>query len=381
MNKNIIIHAWSVHYDGKNYYLPYTHWVYLKEIVKYYNNVRLLSPVKVTKNIHEIGMLSLDKFPNVNIIDLPFTNGYAGSIKFFFRYYNAYKQLTDIDVFYARYPIPFGWLAKIFHNDKKRIIHFVGDPIHATKTNPSLSSLKKKIILSLFQPEYQMYLWACKDAHVYTNGYHIAENLKTKGIPAKGLISSTLEDSDFCMESTKKINPANPKLIYVGYLRKAKSIETIIKAIGHLQNQIPNASLTIVGVGEYEIGLKKIAKEEKIDNINFVGHIDDREKLNELLRKHDIFCFASLSEGSPRVVLEAMANGLAVVSTPVGSLPNVFTNQREIVFTDFQNPKDFYEKIHSLIFNVELYKEIRIKAYEKVRKFQISHFIKEIFDA
>ena len=178
---SISIHACKVHQSGDNYYLPYTHWVYLNEVVKYYKIVYLLSPVKKTSFENSENFINLkNTFTNVFIKKLPYSSGYSGAIKHFFSYYNAYKKLSDIDVFYARYPIPFGWLAKIFYPEKKRIIHFVGDPIDATRSNPNLSKSKKKLLLGLFQPEHQMYLWACKGAEVFTNGFHIAEQLNKK---------------------------------------------------------------------------------------------------------------------------------------------------------------------------------------------------------
>lgn len=43
--KNLLIQAWTIHKSNDKYYLPYTHWVYLNEIVNYYDEVTLLCPV------------------------------------------------------------------------------------------------------------------------------------------------------------------------------------------------------------------------------------------------------------------------------------------------------------------------------------------------
>ncbi|MBT8394399.1 MAG: glycosyltransferase family 4 protein [Bacteroidia bacterium] len=379
-DKNLLIHAWTVHKSGHNNYLPYTHWVYLKEILKYYDTVSLLSPIKAYNQIAKGGMVSLNTFPRVKIIELPFSNGYAGSIKHFFKYYSTYKNLKDIDVFYARYPIPFGWLAKVFNKEETRIIHFVGDPVDATKNNPNIGKVKKLLMLNLFMPEHKMYLWACRDASVYTNGYHIAEKLRKRGINAQPLISSTLKESDYYLEEGKTIKSASPKLVYVGYLRKAKGVETLIRSFKLVQKEFPSAILSIIGTGEFETELIRLVDQLKLKNVNFIGHIDDRDRLNKILRNHDIFCFASLSEGSPRVVLEAMANGLAVVSTPVGSLPVTFVDNEEILFANFNDPNTFYKQIEHLVANPLIYTAITKKAYKKVQSFTIESFIKNIFD-
>ncbi|MDR1417830.1 MAG: glycosyltransferase family 4 protein [Endomicrobium sp.] len=374
--KKILIHAWTIHKKENKYYLPYTHWIYLKEIVKYYDEVVLLSPCRNLKTDKDYS--SLEVFDNVFIKELPPSQGYISAIKYFFKYRRAYEEIKDVTTYYARYPIPFGWLQKVYGKKARRIIHYVGDPIDVTKNNPNFSNLKKKILISAFKPENMLYNWACKRAEIFTNGYHIAERLDKNNIKATTLISSTLIEKDFFFEE-KKIDPTNVSFVYLGYLRKAKGVETVIRSFGLYQNIFHSSKLTIIGAGEFENELKKICKIENIKNITFLGHIDDRIKLNELLRRHDVFLFASLSEGSPRVILEAMANGLAVISTPVGSLPKVFEDKKEILFAEFNKTSDFLEKMISLLSDNGYYSLVRKNGNNKVKKYTITNFIKTIF--
>lgn len=375
--KKILLHAWAVQKKEDKYYLPFTHWVYLNEIVKYYDEVVLLSLCKNLKEDETTNYIDIT-FLNVTIYELPFSNGYIGAIKHFFSYQKAYKEIKDVTTYYARYPVPFGWLQKVYGKNKKRIIHYVGDPVDAAKNNPNFSALKRKVLITAFKPENALYNWACKGARVFTNGYHIAERLNQKNIKAYALISSTLTEEDFFFEN-KKISNKNLNFIYLGYLRKAKGVETIIKAFGIVQKQLPNINLTIIGTGEFETNLKFLCESESINNITFLGHIDDRKKINMLLRNHDIFLFGSLSEGSPRVILEAIANGLLVISTSVGSLPYTFENEKEIFFAKFNDENDFANKIFSIVNSDESYNVIRKNAFEKVNKFTIENFIKKIF--
>lgn len=377
--RTILIHAWTLHKKENNYYIPYTHWVYLQEIVKYYDKVCLLSPVNQNlKNENQFEAINV--FKNVEVYELPFSEGYIDAVKYFFLYKKAYKELAlKYDEVYARYPIPFGWLQKKHFKDKKRIIHFVGDPIDTIINNPNLSTLKKKLYTTFFKPENYMFTKACKQAKVYTNGYHIAERLKKKGVNAIPLVSSTLNKKDFYFEANRIIDIDAPKIIYAGYLRKAKGVETVINSFALLQKEKPKASLTIIGQGESELLLKSIIKEKKIKNVVFTGHVDNRSRLNELLRTHDIFCFASLSEGSPRVILEAMANGLAVVSTPVGSLPYTFVDKDDILFAKFNDAADFKDKLLTISSDNVYYNKIRKNSFDKAFTFTIDNFLKNIF--
>ena len=122
-----------------------------------------------------------------------------------------------------------------------------------------------------------------------------------------------------------------------------------------------------------------MVNQNSIKNVHFLGHIDDRARINHIMRNHDIFCFASLSEGSPRVVIESMANGLNVVSTPVGSLPHVFVNNKDIVYFDFNNHEMLFEKIIFLINNDNDASLIRESAFCKIKKYTIKNFLKKIF--
>lgn len=377
--KRILLHAWSLQKKEDTYYIPFTHWVYLNEIVNYYDEIILLSPIKKITKSQEIKGRSISCFDNVKIYSLPYTaGGYISSLKYFFNYQKAYKNIKGVTTYYARYPVPFGWLQKIYGKKNRRIIHYVGDPIDVAENNPNFSRLKKTILVNGFKVENSFYNWACKGAEVYTNGHHIAEKLIKKKIKATPLISSTLTESDFYIEE-KNIDINNINFIYLGYLRKAKGVETILRAFSIIQKQLPNIKLTIIGTGEFELNLKLICKEENIRDVFFLGHIDDRIKINSLLRQHDIFLFGSLSEGSPRVILEAIANGLLVISTPVGSLPKTFENGKEILYAEFNNEKDFSKKFFSLAENISNYNLIRNNAFKKAKNYTIENFIKKIF--
>lgn len=379
--KNILIHAWTIDFDGVNYYLPYTHWIYLKEIKKYYQKVYLLCPThKILTNSNK-NLKSIGSFENVTIINLPASKGYIAAIIYFFNYLVAYKKLKGkVSIVYARYPVPFGWLQKVFFANQQRIIHYVGDPADSIRNNPKINKIKKHILLFLFKPEQKLYLWACNGAKVYTNGDHLAKVLIDQGVNAIPLVSSTLTKNDFYFETNKKIDPNKPKLLYIGFLRKAKGVETLIEAYKLIKNKISGVSFTIVGTGEMEFVLRDKVKSMNLEGVNFLGHIDDREHLNRIMREHDIFCFASLSEGSPRVILEAMASGINVVSTPVGSLPFTFTDSQEILFADYHNESLFYSKIMEVIQDEKKAEDIRYTSYEMVKKFTIEKFIQTIFN-
>jgi len=378
--KKIAMQAWKVYFDGDNYYIPYTHYIYLEEILGIYDHIFLISPIEkissVSIDYQKIGQ-------SIEVVALPNYSSYVKSILLFphfFKVYNKFKKLnSDVDVFYTRSPNPFGWLQKFFFKNKKRIVHYVGDPIDAAKNNPNFSFIKKLLLIKGFTFELYLYVWACKGANVFTNGHHLSERLRRHGINAQPVISSTLTQSDFYY-SEKEITAETASFIYLGYLRTAKGIELIVKAFALYNSKYPRSTLKIIGSGELELKLKNYIEEKKIQNVSFLGQIDDRAKVNQELRTADIFLFGSYSEGSPRVILEAMANGLAVISTPVGSLPSVFDDRKEIVFSKFDDTESFLNNMLDLTSDMEFLSNVRAAGYKKAQKFTINNFIRTVFN-
>lgn len=377
--KKALIHAWYLEKKDGDYYLPYCHWVYLEHISKLYTEIILLGPCGELKVENKTSLLNISPMKNIEVFELPGEcKSYISSLRYFLSYVEAYIKIKDVDVYYARYPTPFGWLQKIFGKGKSRIIHYVGDPIDAAKKNPTFTFLKKNILTKGFVLENYLYTWACNGAKVFANGNHLSDKLKAKGISASPVISSTLAENDFFYQD-KVLKAQSAQFIYLGYLRTAKGVETILKAFAIYNIKFPDSTFKIIGSGESECKLKSFVKKNKINNVFFMGQIDDRNILNDELRKADIFLFGSLSEGSPRVILEAMANGLAVISTPVGSLPQVFVDHEDILFADFNNHNDFYEKMISLTESQSVFNELRSASFVKVKSFTINNFIRTVF--
>src|SRR5690606_5118302 len=72
------------------------------------------------------------------------------------------------------------------------------------------------------------------------------------------------------------------------------------------------------GVQTCALPISEIAKKR----IQIVGRVSEEKKI-ELLLKSDIFILQSDNEGMPISILEAMASGCAIITTPVGTITEV----------------------------------------------------------
>lgn len=377
--KNIaLLAAWGVEKYGNKYFCPSTHWIYLNFIAKNFLNVYLIGPIKISSAIPE--NKNLIDFKNLTIVEIPYFNGYLQAQKYKKNYKDAVKKLEDlVDVYYCRVPDPFCWAPSLY-TKKKCIMHFVGDIIDATKKNPNWSWLKKQIFLMGFYTEWRRIIKSSKKSSVFSNGEHISKMLTDRGVKCTPVISSTISLQDK-PSLLSKDNLETLNVIYVGYLRYAKGINTLMETILKLEENQKNYLFNIVGDGEMYKTLQDFITFHKLEKkVILHGHIDKRNLLFDLLSLSDLFFFPSLSEGSPRVVIEAMSQGVTVLSTPVGSLPNVFKDGEDILFFPYNDADSAFAIITNIINNPNLLQKIRIKAFNRVyREFTIDDFLNKIF--
>ena len=141
--------------------------------------------------------------------------------------------------------------------------------------------------------------------------------------PVRGGHIAAIPDARIPPELYSKPKPlASPaaNFLYVGHLEKVKRVDLIIRALAEASQRLPDSwNLTIVGDGPEESSLKRLAKGLDIENrINFKGRIKWGNPLFRIYREAHLLLVTSLTESGPRVIIEAMASGLPILSTPVG---------------------------------------------------------------
>ena len=114
--------------------------------------------------------------------------------------------------------------------------------------------------------------------------------------------------------------------LFLGRLGERKGIYDLIKAIDILINHENLQQLRFYFAGDGEVEqVKKIVTQLRLDEyIKVLGWVDNKLKRDVLL-KADTVVLPSYNEGLPVALLEAMAAGKVILSTPVGGIPDLIT--------------------------------------------------------
>ncbi|WP_268258151.1 glycosyltransferase family 4 protein [Halopiger djelfimassiliensis] len=114
-------------------------------------------------------------------------------------------------------------------------------------------------------------------------------------------------------------------IVYVSHLSERKGAAEFATAISALVDQQDGLTVHVAGSGQYADRIEQL--EDEYNEVNYHGYVSE-EKKRDLLADGTIFVLPSYAEGLPIAILEAMAAGNAIVSTSVGSIPEVITEDR-----------------------------------------------------
>jgi glycosyltransferase involved in cell wall biosynthesis len=122
--------------------------------------------------------------------------------------------------------------------------------------------------------------------------------------------------------------PAGPDVLCVARLVDKKGVDVLIEALALLRDAGREVSCAIAGDGPCLEGLRGRAAGRGLDRVRFLGALP-HERVVDLLREARLCvlpCRVSVDgdrDALPTVLLEAMAAGLACVSTPIGGVPEI----------------------------------------------------------
>jgi glycosyltransferase involved in cell wall biosynthesis len=170
------------------------------------------------------------------------------------------------------------------------------------------------------------------------------------------------------------------KLLYIGRIVPEKAPDVAIKTIAILKQLfgIQNVKLDIIGIGpaEYIFSLKRMVTEMDLEeNVAFIDWMDF-SLLFDTYREHDMLLFPSRwEEPFGRTVMEAMSQGLPVISTRYGGPLDIIRDGENGLFVPVDDAQAFAKAVIKLLQNDELTQKIRISALRTINERYTLEFV------
>ncbi len=204
----------------------------------------------------------------------------------------------------------FMWLAKLWK--KKIIIHF-----HAFSPETTINGKYQKIYSYLFTNADKVIVLSQSWKKSVNNTFHLGDKVQIIYNPC-----------------TTKILPQTYLkqniILYAGTINARKGYSDMIKAFAQISTLLPDWKITFAGNGEIENG-KKLASNLGIEHQTFfLGWVNGEQK-DKAFKEASIFCLPSYAEGFPMAVLDAWAYGLPVITTPVGGIPDIAEDGKNLL--------------------------------------------------
>lgn len=216
---------------------------------------------------------------------------------------------AEADIVHYHFPWPFGDLLHVLHPPgKPTVVTYHSDIV------------KQKLLLQFYRPLMNRFLSTVDRIVATSENYLDSSPVLQKYRDKTQVIPIGLDDAEYPRASdTLKASWAarfpKPFFLFIGVLRYYKGLHTLIEAARHI-----DADILIAGEGPMERKLKAQVASAGLQNVHFLGVIDDLDKA-ALLELCTAFVFPShlRSEAYGLSLLEAAMFGKAMISCEIGT--------------------------------------------------------------
>ncbi len=167
-----------------------------------------------------------------------------------------------------------------------------------------------------------------------------------------------------------------PVIGHVGALHDHhKGQSTLIAAFRLLTERYPHARLVLLGEGPDKGEFQRQARNDP--RIVFAGFQED---VGSWIAAFDVFAFPSREEGLGSSVLDAMLQGIPVVTSAVGGLPELVGDSERGIMLDQGNPIQWASAIQKLLEDQVLREKLRKDALEFAQAHDIEAMTSDYLD-
>lgn len=170
-------------------------------------------------------------------------------------------------------------------------------------------------------------------------------------------------------------------ICHVSNFRPVKRLEDVIRTFHLIQKEIP-ARLILCGDGPDRVRAERLARELDVcHKVRFTGKVRDA---SSILQLSDLFLLPSETESFGLAALEAMAEGVPVVSSNTGGIPEVNEHGVSGFLSNVGDVEDMANSSIRILKNDETLMKFRVNALETARKFKLENILpmyEELYEA
>lgn len=161
-------------------------------------------------------------------------------------------------------------------------------------------------------------------------------------------------------------------ITHISNFRKVKRVDDVIRIFEGVQQQL-SAKLLMVGDGPELHQVKNLARELGIsDKVFFLGK---SKRIEQITSISDVFLLPSETESFGLVALEAMASGVAVVSSNVGGLPEVNNDGVTGFLNEVGDIEGMIASVLTILKDKDTLARFKTNALEHSRNFELNKIV------
>ncbi len=185
------------------------------------------------------------------------------------------------------------------------------------------------------------------------------------------IFSTSLTAEELTRYGSARRLSGRTRLVIVCRQDKEKGTGVVIESLPEILKKYPEATLEVVGDGPAMGYFQELADRLSVtDRVTFYGKLN-HEGVMRVLQDSDIFCYpTAASEGFPKVVLEALASGLPVITTRVSVLPLLIADGGGILLQR-RDAQELAEAVCSLRADPARYEQMSSVALETARRYSL----------
>ncbi|AFY40849.1 glycosyltransferase family 4 protein [Nostoc sp. PCC 7107] len=200
-------------------------------------------------------------------------------------------------------------------------------------------------------------------------------------VPRMQLIPNPVDTRVFSPPSQPRTESSEKIILYVGRIHPEKGIHLLIEAFSILSQQVSQVKLRIIGPSKGSQGgggdnyLNQLKLQAQKLNVEFLDPIFSVQKLVEVYRQADVFCYPSLAEKGeafPIAPLEAMATGLVPIVSNLSCFQDYIKNEETGFYFEHRSSdaaSNLATVMSSVILNHQTRHQISIKASQKASEY------------